>query len=295
MADWTVFSILTWTTSYFKSHDIDSPRLTAEVLLAHSLGIKRLDLYLQYDKPLNPEELSEYKALIQRRKNREPVAYITGQKGFYEFDFEVAPGVLIPRPDTETLLEETLGVIDRKAHPTSWLNILELGVGSGALITSIAAARPGEGVKRHRFFASDISKTALGVAASNIRHHAPHAVHLFNGSWLDAVKRQPFFDIIVSNPPYIPTGEILSLQPEVQGFEPILALDGGNDGSDAFVRIMAAAHEVMTPSGVLLFEMGFDQKGLMTDLVKRFPCYGSCRFVKDLAGHDRVAVLEKKN
>jgi release factor glutamine methyltransferase len=158
--DWTVFKLISWTESYFARHRIDSPRLTAEILLGFCLGIRRLDLYLQYDRPLEKQELARFKALIQRRKNREPVAYITGEKGFFESSFQVSPGVLIPRPDTETLVAATSVILaDMDASPGA---VLELGVGSGAIVVSLAKAHP-----KHRFFAGDISMAALDTARQN--------------------------------------------------------------------------------------------------------------------------------
>lgn len=292
MAEWTIFSILAWTASYFEARHIDSPRLTAEMLLAHCLGVRRIDLYLSHDKPLQPGELREFKSFISRRIRNEPVAYITGKKGFYDLEFDVAPGVLIPRPDTETLLEQALEAIDylRARDEARRLSVMELGVGSGALIASIAAARPG-----HRYFGCDISKAAVAVARKNIGIHAGDRVDLFIGSWLEAVRAGGGLDIIVSNPPYIPSGDIPDLPPEIRDFEPLTALDGGCDGGDAFRQIMAAAPHVLRDGGMLLLEMGYDQKPLMEKLSRQYPAVGICGFVSDLAGHDRVAVFKKNN
>ncbi len=291
MTDWTVFSILSWTTSYFTSHRIESPRLTAELLLAHSLGLQRLDLYLQYDKPMQAHELTAFKALIHRRIKREPVAYIVGEKGFYETDFQVGPGVLIPRPDTETLLEQAIHVIDQnQEQDRKRLNVLELGVGSGAVIVSLASIRPS-----HRYVGMDISMAAIETARRNAAENSLTNILFFKGSWIGAIRPVPLFDIIVSNPPYIPSGQIKDLDPEIRDHEPLAALDGGPDGGDCFRRILSSACQCMTPGGVLLMEMGWDQKELLTSLSKQIPGYGPPGFVKDLARHDRVVIFKKNN
>lgn len=286
--DWTIIKILEWTESYFKDHSIDSPRLTAEMLLAHCLDLKRLDLYLQHDRPLQTDELTAYKVLIKRRRQNEPVAYITGEKGFFESDFEVAESVLIPRPDTETIVEAALAIL--KAEKKNPQSVLELGTGSGAIVASLAKASVD-----HRYFASDVSCAALDIARKNADTLARGRVKFFAGAWFSAVKPLPVFDLIVSNPPYIATGDIPGLQPEIRKFEPILALDGGKDGLDCFRSILNDAHHCLVPGGTLLLEMGFDQKRGMEDLYQLHPEYGAIDFLKDLAGHDRVAMIKKRN
>ncbi len=287
--DWTVFKLISWTEAYFARHRIDSPRLTAEILLGHCLGIRRLDLYLQYDRPLEKQELARFKTLIQRRRNREPVAYITGEKGFFESSFQVGPGVLIPRPDTETLVTAASMILADMVSPPG--AILELGVGSGAIVVSLAKAHPG-----HRFFAGDISRSALDTARKNaFREKEIGPIHFFNGSWLDPLKPGPFFDAIVSNPPYIPTRHIPDLAPEIRNHEPVAALDGGEEGIDCIREIMIHAGRFLFPGGHLLMEMGFDQKEKVTVLAKTCPELDLIEVVKDLAGHDRVVHLKKKN
>ncbi|MCG8563947.1 MAG: peptide chain release factor N(5)-glutamine methyltransferase [Desulfobacterales bacterium] len=282
--DWNILKLLTWTESYFKEHGVDSPRLTAEILLGHCLGIQRLDLYLQHDRPLEKEELAGFKSLIQRRRQGEPVAYITGEKGFYELDFAVKPGVLIPRPDTELLLEESLSLL----KGGEGLRVLELGVGSGALIVSLAKACPD-----HRYFACDISDLALETARGNAEDLLDSPVHFFQSSWLTAVRPEPIFDLILSNPPYIPTRDIQDLAVDIREFEPRLALDGGEDGFDCYRLIIDAARHCLKPGGHLLMEMGFDQKPGMTTLVQSLGGFDPPVFFTDLAGHDRVVCLKK--
>ncbi|HSL62230.1 MAG TPA: peptide chain release factor N(5)-glutamine methyltransferase [Desulfotignum sp.] len=285
--DWTVLKLITWTETYFARHGIDSPRLTAEILLGFTLGIRRLDLYLQHDRPLEKRELDRFKAVIQRRKNREPVAYITGEKGFFESSFLVGPGVLIPRPDTETLVTETLDLLAKE--PGRPRTILELGVGSGAIVVSLAKVGP-----QHLFFAGDISSAALEAARKNARRAGVENIHFFQGSWSAPLRAGPFFDIIVSNPPYIPPGQIADLAPEIKNHEPVIALDGGNDGLACIRQILESAWNCLVPGGDLLLEMGFDQKAGVAAAARAFPGYDTISFVKDLAGHDRVAHFKKK-
>lgn len=285
--EWTVLKLIAWTETYFARHQIDSPRLTAEILLGFCLGVRRLDLYLQHDRPMEKQELARFRSLIQRRKNREPVAYITGEKGFFESSFQVAPGVLIPRPDTETLVTVTLDLL--AAAPQRPKTVLELGVGSGAIVVSLAKADP-----ENRYFAGDISAAALDAAQKNASREGVVHIHFFKGSWFTPLAARPFFDVIVSNPPYIPTKDIVGLMPEVKDHEPVIALDGGPDGLDCICKILAQACDYLLPGGDLVLEMGFDQKPGIIAAVDTYPGYEIVEFIRDLAGHDRVAHLKKK-
>ncbi|MFH1153418.1 MAG: peptide chain release factor N(5)-glutamine methyltransferase [Pseudomonadota bacterium] len=287
---WTVLSLLAWTQSYFQSHAIDSPRLTAEMLLCHCLGLERLDLYLQFDRPLNPGELAAYRALVARRVRREPVAYITGTKGFWELELDVTPDVLIPRPDTETLVEAALGVLAGKVG-TGRLKVLELGVGSGAVILSLSRALAHAGID---WYATDLSLAAIRVAMANLRKNpGVPSVHFLAGSWFSAFKKGMYFDLVVSNPPYIPSADINGLEPEIL-YEPRLALDGGPGGLDCIRQIVCSACDHMMPGAVMMLEMGFDQKNGVSDLVRQCGGYEPVEFLKDFSGHYRVAVLKKK-
>jgi release factor glutamine methyltransferase len=306
--DWSIIKILAWTESYFRDHSIDSPRLTAEMLLAYSLGIKRLDLYLQHDRPLQKNELSCFKALIKRRIQNEPVAYITGEKGFFDSDFKVTSGVLIPRPDTETIVEQALKLLNTRRKDFKPKTVLELGTGSGAIIVSLAKAAPD-----HLYFASDISVTALVIAKKNAEIILPKTtkdkIIFFADNWFSSVKKplrsdsgfdqksDPIFDqkfdLVISNPPYIPSKDIQNLQPEIRLFEPVPALDGGRDGLDSFRFILDEAHLYLVPGGTILLEMGFDQKEGIQNISKRYPEYQSIEFIRDLAGHNRVVLIKK--
>jgi release factor glutamine methyltransferase len=280
--------ILSRTESYFKEHSIDSPRLTAELLLAHSLGLRRLDLYLQYDRPLQQNELSNYKTLIRRRIQNEPVAYIIGEKGFFESDFEVAGEVLIPRPETEILVEEALRILNAGSGSPGAKRVLELGTGSGAIIVSLAKAAP-----CHLYMANDISLSALGIAKKNACRIVGNRIGFFAGNWFSSLKDRSGFDLIVSNPPYIPLADIGGLAPEIRTYEPQIALDGGEDGLSCFRTIFREAHRCLVPGGILLLEMGFDQKENLEHLLNLYPEYESIEFIKDLSGHNRSAKIKK--
>ena len=211
---WTIKKLLEWTTSYFHSRDIDSPRATAEILLAHVLDLQRIDLYLRYDQPLNGEELKCFKELIRRRVLKEPVAYILGQREFWSMDLSVTQDVLIPRPETECLVEQALSVLSA-GDDTGCRRILELGTGSGAIILALLS-RMGSGVG----IATDISIRALQVARKNARRHGlGDTVHFVCADWTQPLKTHcGSFDLIVTNPPYIQTRQIEYLQPEIHRY-----------------------------------------------------------------------------
>lgn len=286
--DWSILTLLNWTQAYFDSYDIDSPRLTAEILLAHSLKIKRLDLYLQHDRPLEQRELDAFKQLIKRRVKKEPVAYITGQKGFYESEFAVTPDVLIPRPDTEILVEKALDVLTSSQSSAAPKKVLELGTGSGAIVTSLAKKAP-----QHLYMATDVSLPALNVARQNVQAVCPGSVMFCAGSWFDMFSQAAGFDLVISNPPYIPTTDIDTLQDEIRSFEPRRALDGGPDGLDCYREILSHARKYLALGGWLMLEIGYDQRTGIAAFLKEISGYGKPEIIKDLAGNDRVVAVKK--
>ncbi len=287
---WTILRLLEWTTGYFRSRQVESPRASAEILLAHTLVLKRIDLYLRYDQPLAETELVAYKALIKRRAQREPVAYIVGNKEFWSMGLAVSPAVLIPRPETECLVERALDFLNN-AHGQKTARILELGTGSGAISLALAAERPDD-----RLYACDYSLAALAVARQNARHHnLAQSVRFFAADWFDPMKPVAApFDLIISNPPYIPTEQIEKLQPEILQYEPKSALNGGVDGLDAVRNIVSEAAMRLSPQGALMLEIGYDQKEALVAIAAMYPAYESPRFYTDYAGLDRVAQLYKK-
>lgn len=286
---WTILKLLKWTAAYFNDRDIDNPRSEAEILLAHALGLNRIDLYLKYDKPLERNELAQFKFLVKRRAGREPSAYITRVKEFWSLDFQVGPDVLIPRPETECLVEEVLALMDTDAKGGPY-HVLDMGTGSGAVILSLAHERPA-----HRYAAMDRSIKALFQAKHNARkHHLEETVSFFCGDWTCPLKTEgEKFDFIVSNPPYIKNKDMNSLQPEVGLFEPKSALDGGAQGMDCLNRLIEDACFFLKTGGWLVLEMGFDQKESVEKAAKKDGRYDALRFRKDYSGMDRVVLMKK--
>ncbi len=286
--EWTIIKLLDWTTSYFKSHDIDSPRSTAEILLAHTLGLKRIDLYLRYDQPLTGDELLLFKTYIKRRINREPVAYIVGAREFWSMDLAVTKDVLIPRPETECLVESALSILESSSGSK---RILELGTGSGAIILALASERP-----QYIYFASDHSVEAIKLALMNAKlYHLDRKIDFFTGNWFEPLKTNgPLFDMIISNPPYIRTFDIPNLQPEIYKYEPLMALDGGKDGLDSIKNIIFDAHAFLVQNGILLLEIGYNQKEQIKDIIDDCGNYEDIVFKKDYSGHYRMVCMRNK-
>jgi len=287
--DWTIIKLLGWTTAYFASRAIESPRAGAEILLAHVLNLQRIDLYLHYDQPLTQTELERYKTLIRRRVRREPVAYITGCREFWSMNLTVSGEVLIPRPETECLVEQVLAELSTE-DTTEPSRILELGTGSGAIILALASS-----LCRSICFASDVSERSVRVAHENARRHGLDGrVHFFCGDWTRPLQLSGIFDVIVSNPPYIPTAQIKTLEPEIHLYEPLRALDGGEDGLESVRRLITQAHRFMRPGGRLLLEIGHDQQEAVRQIVATAGQYEVPLFAKDYAGVNRVVRMRKK-
>ncbi len=243
MTPWTTLKLLEWTQGYFAQKGVDAPRLTAELLLAHALGCDRVRLYLDFDKPLGEAELAAYRELVRRRADREPTAYLVGRKEFYGRPFRVDARVLIPRPETEVVLEAALAALPAGGQA------LDLCTGSGALGVTLALERPGAQVT-----ATDVSAEALEVARDNAARLGAASMTFLGGDLYDRVAPGRRFDVIVSNPPYVPRGELDTLAPEVRR-EPLLALDGGDDGLAISRRIAAGAPARLRPGGALVLEM----------------------------------------
>ncbi|MEZ4526998.1 MAG: peptide chain release factor N(5)-glutamine methyltransferase [Desulfobacterales bacterium] len=283
---WTILRILRWTTSHFRSRHIENPRASAEILLAHALGIRRIDLYLRHDQPLMPEERERFRELIRRRLRHEPVAYIVGRRGFWTLELSLSPAVLIPRPETECLVEAALECLPR--NPEN--RILDLGTGSGAIILSLAAERP-----ENRFYASDRSPAALEIAKANAAGNGLEGkIHFFCGDWFAPLCPEiPGFDLIVSNPPYIRSAEIRDLQPEIS-FEPKAALDGGPDGLAEIRQIVGQARNYLAADGFLIMEIGCDQAGEVVRMAEKCGAYDQIRCTADYSARDRVVQMRRK-
>ncbi|HPN09862.1 MAG TPA: peptide chain release factor N(5)-glutamine methyltransferase [Syntrophales bacterium] len=257
-----------------------SPRLDAEVLLGHVLQWERSRLFLHPDWELTAEEVERYRRLLARRREGEPVAYITGEKEFWSISLRVDRHVLIPRPDTEILVEEVLNLLPFPGDRTP--RLLEIGVGSGAVSIALAAARGDV-----RLIATDVSAAAVALAKGNaVRAGVSGRIaflvcSLFAG--LDGL-----FDGIVSNPPYIAADEFADLPPEVRRYEPPGALRGGPDGTAFHREIIGGAERLLRPGGFLALEIGAGQRRILEELLRRSPAYDSVSFRRDYAGCDRV-------
>ncbi len=270
-------------TSHLESKGVDTPRLDAELLLADVLGMARVELYTNYDRPLERTEVDRFRDVLRRRASREPVAYITGRKPFWTLDLIVDRRVLIPRPETETLVEVALDVLgEREFDEGDGPRVLDLCTGSGAV--AIALARERADV---RVVATDCSAAALEIAPENARlHGVDDRVSFAEGDLFAALPAGQRFDLIVSNPPYIKSTELGDTEPEVREWEPELALVSGNDGMDVTARIIDGAADWIAPAGRLLLEVGTQADAVRQRL--EGSGWTSIRTTRDLASRDRV-------
>jgi release factor glutamine methyltransferase len=255
-ARWTIMDVIRWTTERFEGRGLDSPRLDAELLTAHALGLPRVQLYVQFDRPLLPDELAAIRELVKRRQAGESVAYIIGKKEFYGLELAVDRRVLVPRPDTETLVDESLARIGRAAPAEAVegerTRIADVGTGSGAVAVALAKLRPDAEV-----LAVDVSPDALAVARANAERHGA-AVTFLEGDLGAPLAAHAPLQLVAANLPYIATADLEGLSPEVRA-EPRLALDGGADGLALVRRLVAEAPALLAPGGALALEVGAGQ------------------------------------
>lgn len=286
---WTIQKLLDWTCDFLKSKGVDSPRLDGELLLAKSLGWERIQLYTQFDRPMAEGELQDFKALLQRRAAREPLAYILGEKEFYSLKFKVGPGVLVPRPETEQIVELGLKFLKEDRKPSQ--NVLDLGTGSGCILISLLVHQDevsGLGV--------DVNQRALGYAEENAQSYGLNG----RAQWRNmdfcggSLKDLPGpFDLITANLPYIPASDYSHLQAEVRVYEPEEALVAGPEGMDIFATLFPQWESLLRPGGMLLLEIGANQAPQVQKLADRFQPNWDGRFWLDLAGHRRVMSLQR--
>jgi release factor glutamine methyltransferase len=239
---WTPLKLVAWTQGYFARAGVDAPRLTAELLLAHALGCDRVRLYLDFDKPLAENELGAYRELVKRRAGGEPTAYLTGRKDFFGRTFKADRRALVPRPETELLVEAALAALPEEGA------LLDLGTGSGCVAVTVALERP-----RARVLATDLSAEALALARENAEALGA-SVELFQGDLYAPLPPELRFDVVAANPPYVPSPEVPGLARELS-HEPALALDGGEGGLAVARRVVAGAPPRLRPGGVLAVEM----------------------------------------
>jgi len=281
------------TAEYLEKKGIDRPRLTAEILLAHKLNVDRVTLYLNFDQPLTENELSGYRTLIKRRLQREPLQYITGIQEFWSLEFVVTPQVLIPRPETELLVEQAIERL--KAFPAvenHTPRVLDLGTGCGAIAISLAKE-----VQQTKIWATDISAGALELARLNAeKHGVTDKIRFIQGNlWEPLLDQGVTFDIILSNPPYIASEEFKDLAPEVRDYEPRLALDGHEDGMTYIQTIIIEAPAFMNPGGWIMLEMSPGQTEKALGLIGEIKEYGEKTRIKDYSHLYRVVMARRKN
>lgn len=273
---WTTLKLVAWTQDFFAKRGVDAPRLTAELLLAHALSCDRVRLYLDFDKPVGEAELARFRELVRRRADGEPTAYLLGRRDFYGRPFGVDPRVLVPRPETELVLEAALAALPEGGRA------LDLCTGSGCLAISLALERVGA-----RVVATDVSDDALAVARENASALGA-SVEFAAGDLWAAVHGDEPFDVVVSNPPYIPAKELAGLPREVRR-EPCIALDGGEDGLAVLRRVVAGAPARLRPGGVLCVEMHESHADVLPGLCLEAG-FARAEARRDLAGLPRFTV-----
>ncbi|HBQ30592.1 MAG TPA: peptide chain release factor N(5)-glutamine methyltransferase [Mitsuokella multacida] len=286
---WTIGRILKWTEQYFKNKGIESPRLDAEVLLAHVLEKQRIYLYVHFDEPLQPGELAAYREMIKKRVLRVPVAQILGEKEFMGLTFKVTADTLVPRPDTEILVQAAVDRLRAMAGEEP-LRFADIGTGSGAICLSVLHYLSDTVADT-----VDISPAACAVAEENAASLGlADRITFHTGDLLQPLSGISFAAIL-SNPPYIPEADIATLAPEVRLKEPHTALSGGQDGLDFYRRLAKEAPAMLVPGGFTAFEVGIHQAGDVADLLKANPLIDRTEILPDYAGIDRVVVGWRKN
>ena len=287
---WTVRRILTWTTGYLGRKGDEHPRLSAEWLLSNATGLSRVEIYMNFDRPLTPDELDLMRNGVRRRGAGEPLQCVTGEMPFRHLVLRCARGVLIPRPETEILVDAALEGVD--ASNADMPRVLEVGTGTGCIACSIAGER-----EQTIVVATDISPQAATLARRNEEALGLGArVEIVECDLVDGVPEQLMgtFAVLVSNPPYIPSAVVPTLPMEVQGFEPGLALDGGQDGLNVFRRLLAVAPKILAPAGMLCVELFEENVHVAADLVRAEPGWSTVEVREDLTHRPRVLVAVRE-
>jgi len=310
MENWTIQKLLNWITAYFTDKGIDAPRLSAELLLSHVLSLKRIELYTQFDKTVDQQQLHILHALTKRAGQNEPVAYLTSKTEFYSIELDITPDCLIPRPETELLVERAVEFLRRRiaerpvmqgalqegpacdasGAPTQF--VCDLCTGSGCIAVAIAANFP-----QTRIVATDICDSALEVAAANVeKHRLKDRVTLLHGDLFDPLIRQldtTKFDLIVCNPPYVSALEFEALDKNVKDYEPKIALFAGTDGLDIYRRIIEKVDTFLKPDAALILEIGYAQGPAVRELIERTGAFAEITIEKDIHNNDRIITATK--
>lgn len=285
---WTIQKLLNWITEYFTSKGIDSPRLSAELLLAYVLVMKRIDLYTNFDKSVSKENLDHLHDLVKRAACNEPISYLTGKTQFYSFELNVTPDCMIPRPETELLVERAIEFLQARIGPQL---VCDLCTGCGCIAIAIAKNLPGSSI-----IATDISNTALAVAAKNVeRYRLNNRIKLLCGDLFHPFSDTNKFDLIVCNPPYVSTTEFEKLDKNVKDYEPKIALLAGIDGLDIYRRIAKDVDAFLKPDAALILEVGYNQGQAVSQLLEQASCFAEINIKKDSSANDRVVTAIKSS
>ena len=290
MQNWTIQKLLNWTTEYLTGKAIESPRLSAELLLSQTVGLKRIELYIQFDRSVPPEQLDQLRDLVKRAGQNEPIAYLVGRTEFYSLQINVTPDCMVPRPETELLAERAIEFLRTRRTGTQY--VCDLCTGSGCIAVAIA-----ENFSDARIIATDICDAALAVAAGNVRkHQLSDRINLLCGDLFDPVISGldvNEFDLIVSNPPYVSTAEYEKLDKNVKDYEPKKALFAGVDGLDIYSRIIEKADEFLKPDGALMLEIGYAQGPAVKELLEQTGAFAEIKIEKDFHNNDRIVTAKK--
>jgi release factor glutamine methyltransferase len=290
MEVWTIQKLLNWTVRHFTGEGIDAPRLSAELLLCYVLGLKRIELYTQFDKAVSREHLEELRELVERASQEEPIAYIVGKTEFYSLELEITPDCMIPRPETELLVEKAIEFLRTRSGKQF---VCDLCTGSGCIAVAIA-----KNYADAEIIATDISDGALRTAARNIeRYQLQGRIKLLCGDLFDPIVPHldvGKFDLIVCNPPYVSAAEFEELNKNVKDYEPKMALFGGDDGLDICRKIIEKADDFLKPDAALMLEVGYRQGLVVKELLEEQSCFGQIAIEKDFRDNDRIAIGKKQ-
>jgi release factor glutamine methyltransferase len=310
MQNWTIQKLLNWTTEYFTKNALDSPRLSAELLLSHILAMKRIELYTQFDKPVTKQQLGLLHDLVKRAGQNEPIAYLVGKTEFYSLELNVTADCCIPRPETELLVERAIEFLrTRPVRNSTMFNVTQkqeisngartskqfvcdLCTGCGCIAIAIAKNFPNADI-----IATDISDAALNIAAKNVeKHQLNKRIKLLCGDLFDPLVPHldvEKFDLIVCNPPYVSSAEFEKLDKNVKDYEPKLALFAGEDGLDTYRRIVEKIDAFLKPDGALMLEIGYSQGQAVRELLEQAGSFSKITIEKDFHNNDRIVIAKK--
>jgi release factor glutamine methyltransferase len=289
METWTITKLLNWVTQFLTDKGIESPRLSAELLLSHVLGLKRIELYTQYNKAVEKPELDKLRELVRRAGQNEPIAYLVGKTEFYSMEINVTPDCMIPRPETELLVQRAIEFL-RTRNGNQF--VCDLCTGSGCIAVAIAKNFPNA-----KIIATDICDAALAVASTNVEKHSlQDKIKLLSGDLFDPIIPQldvGKFDLIVCNPPYVSSSEYEKLAQNVKDYEPRMALFAGEDGLDIYRRIIEKVDAFLKPDAALILEIGYAQGHAITEMFEQTGIFSEIKIEKDFHDNDRIVTAKK--